>query len=182
MLGLNFNNVELEYTSALLPARGVVTVDRLEIKSDELVAASKEDTFNGHLQALTIYVIDTSHKQVSLSTSSSLTASGNRSASSSSAISMSEFTAHYWQNKGYVKVASLDHLAWSIITRSEAYHKASRLPALQVRLPPCGSSFLGLIALSLSLFYQINIVSPQVPTFNLTACSVSLHLKRDNTF
>jgi hypothetical protein len=85
--------------------------------------------------------MDTMRKRSASSSSSSINDSVDRSGTGSSlrrrSSSITSLTAQasnlsYWQQKGYTKVASLDHLNWDIISRSAAYHVEAGLPELEV--------------------------------------------------
>jgi hypothetical protein len=113
------------------------------VSSEDIVAGSDEDVFRGTLQTLTVYLMDTMRQRsVSSSISDSTDRSGMRGSGlrrRASSITSSGLppggSAGYWQQKGYTKVASLDHLDWDIISRSPAYHVEANLPELEVFSP-----------------------------------------------
>lgn len=163
-IGLAFNQLEIEYTSRLLPSQAMATIDLLSVSSEDIVAGSDEDVFRGTLKTLTVYLMDTMRQRsVSSSISDSTDRSGiggsglrRRASSITSSGLPPGGSAGYWQQKGYTKVASLDHLDWDIISRSPAYHVEANLPEL-----------------------EINVVSDPSPTCSLTACSDSLQTLLD---
>lgn len=137
--------IEIDYSSKLLPSRGVATIDTLVINSDDLIPASGESIFQGFLRKLLVYVIDTARNSQPQSVRSSITSSdsdsgefrsGRSSASSTYASGNATYTGatvcHFWQQRGYINVAALDYLGWKILDRDKEYHEAARLPALEV--------------------------------------------------